>query len=129
MSKISKKNRIDFFYGKDMSEEFVKNKLNLDPQNGFLKLSKNLARHADVKQNQCFICKSKKSKNSGVLVKFPKTKQDSRIDLPTVGLKTLTQCKSAGIKGIVLKSKQNVFLEQKKCISFANKNKMFITIK
>ena len=62
MSKISKKNRIDFFYGKDMSEEFVKNKLNLDPQNGFLKLSKNLARHADVKQNQCFICKSKKSK-------------------------------------------------------------------
>ena len=74
-------------------------------------------------------CKSKKSKNSGVLVKFPKTKQDSRIDLPTVGLKTLTQCKSAGIKGIVLKSKQNVFLEQKKCISFANKNKMFITIK
>ncbi len=74
-------------------------------------------------------CKSKKSKNSGVLVKFPKTKQDSRIDLPTVGLKTLTQCKSAGIKGIVLKSKQNVFLEQKKCISFANKNKMFISIK
>ena len=74
-------------------------------------------------------CKNKKLKNSGVLVKFPKTKQDSRIDLPTVGLKTLTQCKSAGIKGIVLKSKQNVFLERKKCISFANKNKMFIAVK
>ena len=74
-------------------------------------------------------CKNKKLKNSGVLVKFPKTKQDSRIDLPTVGLKTLTQCKSAGIKGIVLKSKQNVFLERKKCTSFANKNKMFIIAK
>tara|TARA_B100001996_G_scaffold27067_1_gene20809 strand:+ start:80 stop:874 length:795 start_codon:yes stop_codon:yes gene_type:complete len=74
-------------------------------------------------------CKNKKSKSSGVLVKFPKTKQDSRIDLPTVGLKTLTQCKSAGIKGIVLKSKQNVFLERKKCTSFANKNKMFIIAK
>ena len=74
-------------------------------------------------------CKSKKFRNRGVLVKFPKKKQDLRIDLPTAGLKTLTQCKSAGMKGIVLKSRQNVFLEQKKCISFANKNKMFITVK
>jgi len=74
-------------------------------------------------------CKSKKFKNKGVLVKFPKKKQDLRVDLPTVGLKTLTQCKSAGLKGIVLKSKRNVFLERKKCISFANKNKMFITVK
>ena len=74
-------------------------------------------------------CKSKKFRNKGVLVKFPKKKQDLRIDLPTVGLKTLTQCKSAGLKGIVLKSNQNVFLERKKCISFVNKNKMFITVK
>ena len=74
-------------------------------------------------------CKSKKFRNRGVLVKFPKKKQDLRIDLPTAGLKTLTQCNSAGLKGIVLKSRRNVFLEQKKCISFANKNKMFITIK
>ena len=71
--------------------------------------------------------KSRKFKNKGVLVKFPKKKQDLRIDLPTIGLKTLTKCKLAGLKGIVLKSKQNVFLEQKKCINFANKNKMFIT--
>ena len=74
-------------------------------------------------------CKSKKFRNKGVLVKFPKKKQDLRIDLPAIGLKTLTQCKSAGLKGIVLKSKQNVFLERKKCISFANKNKMFIAVK
>ena len=74
-------------------------------------------------------CKSKKFRNKGVLVKFPKKKQDLRIDLPAIGLKTLKQCESAGLKGIVLKSMQNVFLERKKCISFANKNKMFITVK
>ena len=74
-------------------------------------------------------CRSKKFRNKGVLVKFPKKKQDLRIDLPALGLKTLTQCKSAGLKGIVLKSKQNVFLERKKCISFANKNKMFVIAK
>jgi len=74
-------------------------------------------------------CKSKKFRNKGVLVKFPKRKQDLRIDLPTVGLRTLIQCKSSRLKGIVLKSKRNVFLERKKCINFANKNKMFITVK
>ncbi len=74
-------------------------------------------------------CKSKKFRNKGVLVKFPKKKQDLRIDLPAIGLKTLTQCKSAGLKGIVLKSNQNVFLERKKCIRFVNKNKMFIVVK
>ena len=74
-------------------------------------------------------CKSKKFRNKGVLVKFPKKKQDPRIDLPTVGLKTFLQCKSAGLKGVVLKSNRNVFLDRKKCIAFANKNKMFITVK
>jgi len=74
-------------------------------------------------------CKSKKYRNKGVLVKFPKKKQDLRIDLPTVGLKTLKQCSMKGLKGIVLKNKQNVFLERNKCIDWANKNKMFITVK
>ena len=74
-------------------------------------------------------CRSKKFKNKGVLVKFPKKKQDLRIDLPTVGFKTLKQCKLAGLKGIVIKHKQHVFLERKKCVNFASKNKMFITVK
>ena len=67
--------------------------------------------------------------NNGVLVKFPKKKQNFKIDLPTVGLKTLIQSKSAGLKGVVLKNMENVFLEREKCITFANKNKMFITAK
>ena len=75
------------------------------------------------------INRTKTQRNKGVLVKFPRKKQDLRIDLPTVGLKTLVQCKDAGLKGVVLKAKQNVFLERNKCINFANKNKMFITVK
>ena len=80
-------------------------------------------------QNLLKRSKNKKFKNNGVLVKFPKKKQDLRVDLPTVGLKTLKQCKFAGLKGIVVKNKQNIFLERKKCINFANKNKMFILSK
>ena len=73
--------------------------------------------------------KSKKFRNNGVLVKFPKKKQDLRVDLPTIGLKTIKQSKIAGLKGIVIKSKQHVFLDKNKCIKFANKNKMFISVK
>ena len=73
--------------------------------------------------------KSKKFRNHGVLVKFPKKKQDLRIDLPTVGLKTLKQSKTAGLKGIVIKNKKHIFLDKNKCINFANKNRMFITVK
>ena len=73
---------------------------------------------------------NKKQKfNTGILVKFPKKKQDLRIDLPTNGLKTLSQCKKAGLKGIVLKSNQNICLDKKLLIKSANKNKMFILIK
>ena len=73
--------------------------------------------------------KSKKFKNHGVLVKFPKKKQDLRIDLPTIGLNTLIQSKNAGLKGVVVKNKQHVFLDKKKCIQYANKNNMFISVK
>jgi DUF1009 family protein len=72
--------------------------------------------------------RSKKFKNHGVLVKFPKKKQDLRVDLPTIGLNTFKQCKASGLKGIVVKNKHHVFLDKIKCISFANKNKMFITV-
>ena len=67
-------------------------------------------------------------KSEGILIKLPKKKQDLRMDLPTIGLQTLKDCKKYGLKGIVLKSKKNIFLDKDKCISFANKNKIFIKI-
>ena len=69
-----------------------------------------------------------KKKTDGILIKLPKKKQDLRMDLPTIGLKTLKDCKKYGLKGIVLKSKKNIFLDKNKCVSFANKNKIFIKV-
>ena len=67
-------------------------------------------------------------RSAGILIKLPKKKQDLRMDLPTIGLNTLKDCKKYGLKGIVLRSKKNIFLNKSKCISFANKNKIFIKI-
>ena len=79
---------------------------------------------------QSMLKKLIKARNpDGILIKFPKKKQDLRADLPTIGLDTLKDCKKVNLRGIVLKSKQNIVLDKKKCVIFANKNNMFINVK
>ena len=69
---------------------------------------------------------SYRNKRQGILLKFPKRNQDLRVDLPTVGIKTIKKCVKIGLKGIVVKANQNIFLDRSKCINLANKNRMFI---
>jgi UDP-2,3-diacylglucosamine hydrolase len=69
-----------------------------------------------------------KKRSDGILIKLPKKKQDLRMDLPTIGLNTLRDCKKYGLKGVVLKSKKNIFLDKTQCINFANKNNIFIKV-
>ena len=61
-----------------------------------------------------------------LLLKIPKSKQDLRVDLPTIGLDTLKDCKKANIKGIVVKAGQNIFLDKYEALKFANKNNIFV---
>lgn len=70
------------------------------------------------------IAKSKDKR--GILIKLPKLKQDLRVDLPTIGLDTFKDCNNVGIKGIVVKSNQNIILNKKKSIKYANRNKLFL---
>ena len=72
--------------------------------------------------------KKKKSRKvqRGVLVKLPKKNQDLRIDLPTIGLKTVKKSIKIGLKGIAIKANKSVFLEKQKSIQLANKHRIFI---
>ena len=82
-----------------------------------------------IKGTQRMIQSLKKTnKQTGILIKFPKKKQDFRIDLPTIGIDTLKDCNNAQLKGLVIKAKKNIFLNKKKCIYLANKNRMFIKV-
>ena len=72
--------------------------------------------------------KNNKLKNK-LLLKMPKSKQDLRVDLPTIGLDTLKDCKKANIKGIVIKAGQNIFLDKQEGLKFANKNNIFVLAK
>ena len=69
-----------------------------------------------------------KKKSEGILIKLPKKKQDLRMDLPTIGLQTFIDIKKYGLRGVVLQSKKNIFLDKVECIKYANKNKIFINI-
>ncbi len=64
-----------------------------------------------------------------LLLKMPKTKQDLRVDLPTIGFDTIKDCKKANIKGIVLKAGQNIFLDKQKGLKFANRHNIFVIAK
>ena len=104
------------------------NKLNsLDHVQAVIVKDNSILAIEDLQGTKKMISKLKK-KSEGILIKLPKKKQDLRMDLPTIGFQTLKDCKKYGLKGIVLKSKKNIFLDKVKCINFANKNKIFIKI-
>ena len=62
---------------------------------------------------------AKKEMKSGIIIKFPKKKPRFKSwNLPTIGLETLKDCKKANLKGIVLRSNQNIFLDQRNISQF-----------
>ena len=69
---------------------------------------------------------SKSKIKKGILIKLPKAKQDLRVDLPTIGIDTFKDCTKVGVKGIVVKSNQNIILNKENCIKYANQNKLFL---
>ena len=94
-----------------------------------IKNSKIIARETSKGTKKMLQLIKKSNKLNAILIKFPKKKQDLRIDLPTIGLDTLRDCNKAGIKGVVLKSKKNIFMNETKSSDYANKHRMFITVK
>ena len=72
--------------------------------------------------------KLNKNKQSGILIKLPKKIQDLRIDLPTIGFKTINKCIDLRLNGIVLKKNAHIFLDQEKSIPLIKKNNFFIKV-
>ncbi|MDR2008294.1 MAG: UDP-2,3-diacylglucosamine diphosphatase LpxI [Alphaproteobacteria bacterium] len=60
------------------------------------------------------------------LLKIKKSHQDMRVDLPTIGDKTILQAHQAGLKGIVIEAESTIILNEQKTIDLANKYGIFI---
>jgi len=67
-----------------------------------------------------------KNIKQAVLVKMLKSNQDIRVDLPTVGMKTVKNIKKYSLCGIAYSSDLTVILEKNKVIDYCNRNKIFL---
>ena len=63
---------------------------------------------------------------NAILIKSTKHKQDLRVDLPTIGIKTMENCKKSNIYGLAFCANNTIFLDVKKIISYCDKNKIFL---
>lgn len=62
----------------------------------------------------------------GILVKLRKPQQDMRIDLPTIGPKTVERAHASGLRGIVVHAGNGLVVDEPEVIKLADKYKMFI---
>ena len=72
-------------------------------------------------------CKDYRRKGGGgVLVKLRKPQQDMRIDLPTIGPRSVERAHESGLEGIVVHAGNGLIVDEKETIALADKYKMFI---
>jgi len=72
-------------------------------------------------------CKEYKRKgNGGVLVKIRKPQQDMRVDLPTIGDKTILSAHDSGLEGIALHAGNGLIVNEKETIKLADKLGLFV---
>lgn len=63
----------------------------------------------------------------GVLVKACKPQQDTRLDLPTVGLRTLTKAYQVGLAGIAIQAGASLLLDRDEVRETADRLGLFVT--
>ena len=72
-------------------------------------------------------CKDYKRKgNGGVLVKIRKPQQDMRIDLPTIGDRTIMSAYESGLEGVALHAGNGLIVNEKEAVKLADKLGLFI---
>ena len=62
----------------------------------------------------------------GVLIKVPKPTQDRRIDLPTIGPRTVELAIEANLSGIAIAAGETLIADKSAMIALANKGKLFV---
>ena len=64
--------------------------------------------------------------NNAILIKLKKPEQDTRLDLPTIGIETVKQAFEARLVGIVIQAGATIIVDRNSMIKEANKSGLFI---
>jgi DUF1009 family protein len=70
--------------------------------------------------------KLKNKMPGGVLVKMKKSKQETKTDLPVIGVQTVLNAHKAGLNGIILSAHFSLVIDMNKVIKAAEQRKMFL---
>ncbi|WP_342268200.1 LpxI family protein [Candidatus Tisiphia endosymbiont of Empis tessellata] len=70
----------------------------------------------------------RKNSTGGVLIKMMKKGQDTRIDIPTIGEKTISNLANYGYKGLAIQKDKVIILEIERTIELANECGLFIKL-
>ncbi len=73
-----------------------------------------------------FSAYEKSKNNKAVLIKLAKINQNLKADLPTIGMKTLKNCKKKSISGIAYSANSTLFLNKDEILNFCNENDIFL---
>ena len=68
----------------------------------------------------------KRAGSCPVLIKFSKSQQDLRIDMPTIGLGTLERLSSAGFAGVAIEAQKTILLDSGELSREADRLKLFV---
>ena len=76
---------------------------------------------------RCQSLRSDYVKNS-VLIKMKKPKQNTKADLPTIGLETIKNCAASKISGLAIQANSTLVLDKQAVIDAANELDLFISV-
>jgi DUF1009 family protein len=64
--------------------------------------------------------------SGGVLVKIKKPRQERRVDLPTIGVRTVTGAVRAGLRGIAVEAGGTLIVDRKSVVGAADEAGLFV---
>jgi len=71
-------------------------------------------------------CGQLSGNEAGVLVKIAKPDQERRVDLPTIGLQTVTNASAAGLKGIAFEAAGALIIDREQVVKAADDASLFL---
>lgn len=66
------------------------------------------------------------SRGKPILVKVKKPVQDNRVDMPTIGMTTITNVANAGFAGLAIEARQALIIDKRDVIAYANDKGLFL---
>ena len=76
----------------------------------------------------CILRGGKLAGGGAVVAKVAKPKQDSRFDVPTVGLKTMQSMVEVGARALVMEADATLFVERDEVLALAEANDITIVV-